>query len=201
MSVREAFAILVSRIVLEILLVAGVVGLILGRARRRLRVSPTQTTRAPVLWLVNFTADARLHRRIRSLAAVARRRGRAHPDDRRSAGRRLAKHVALDLERELVGLDDRLVASARLDTDAQRAVLRALRPEVDRVEALLDRVDLVIEQGTTDPSVTDLANSLDELEARVERLEQATRPGTVINASGRPQPPPKLAGEALDSAS
>ncbi len=153
-----------------------------------------------MLWLVNVTADARLHRRIRSLAGVARRRGRAQPGDRRSAGRRLAKHVAVDLERELVDLDLRLVASAQLDTDAQRAVLRSLRPEVDRVEALLARVDVVIEKGTSDPSAADVANSLDELEARIERLEQVTRAGSVIDASGRVQAPPTLAGEALDSA-
>jgi hypothetical protein len=187
--VRQATAFLFSKFVIWTLLVLLVVGFVLGRLRRRLRIAPDQSSRAPVLWLVNVTAEARLHRRLRSLAAQARATARA-AGRRDALGRSPAQHLAVDLERELVQHDNRLVASNALDYDGQHQVVIQVRAAAKRVGELIERAAALAAHEGDNPAVRESVDSLDELEARLVRLEDAARAseGRVIEAAGRPVP-------------
>ncbi len=200
---REAFTFLYSRIFIESMLVIGVVALVAGRLRRRLRVSPGQDTRAPVLWLVNFTADARLHRRLRRLAARARAAARGGVRHRRRRGNTPSQRLALDLEFEVVELDERLVESHALDYDAQMTVVKRIRADADRIDGLVDRVAAVVEREATDPSSTITADPIGAIAARLEQLEtaRADDAARVIDTSGAPATPPAIDTTALDSPS
>lgn len=200
--VRQAAGFLFSRIVLEVMLVVLVVAFLLGRLRRRLRISPDQASRAPALWLVNMTAEARLHRRLRNLAAQARSVARS-AGGRGRVGRSPAQHIAADLERELVGLDDRLVASNALDYDGQRRVIADVRTAAKRVERLIERASALASDESDRPVLHESVDSLDELEARVVRLENAAHASqsNVIEAAGRIAPNLAIesSAEPLDS--
>jgi len=201
--VREAFTILYSRIFIESMLVIGVVALVVGRLRRRLRVSPDQATRAPVLWLVNFTADARLHRRLRRLAARARAAARGGIRHRRRRGSTPSQRLALDLEFEVANLDERLVDSRRLDYDGQMAVVKRIRADADRIDALVDRAAALVEREATDPSSTMALDPIGAIATRLEQLETARDEDSarVIDASGAPASPAAIETTALDSPS
>ena len=199
---RQATAFLFSKIVIWTLLVLLVIGFVLGRLRRRLRIAPDQSGRAPVLWLVNVTAEARLHRRLRSLATQARATARA-AGRRGAPGRSPAQHLAVDLERELVQLDDRLVASNALDYDGQHQVVKEVRAAAKRVGDLIERAAALAAHEGDNPAVRESVDSLDELEARLVRLEDAARAseGRVIEAAGRAAPTAAIEASAkpLDS--
>lgn len=200
---REAFTILYSRIVLESLVVLGAVGLILSRLRRRLRVSPEQSTRAPVLWLVNFTADARQHRRLRRLAARARAAAKGGARHRRRGGSTPSQRLALDLEFEVITLDERLVSSRSLDYDRQAAIVKQIRVDADRIDGLLDRVSALIEREAADPSSTIAADPIGAIAIRLDQLESTSvqDAARVIDASGEASAPPAIETAALGSPS
>lgn len=196
---RHAFTILYSRIVIETLIIVGVLGLIVGRMRRRLRVSPRQRTRAPMLWLVNFTADARLHRRLRNLAAAARQAAAGGDRHRRRLGDTTAQRLAIDLEAQIIVLDERLVESRGLDFDPQRDVVRQIRADADRIEGLIERVVLLIEAeaATPDMDVTgDPIGAIADRVAQLERVVRSTSATVVDTATASPRDDP---GPALDS--
>lgn len=172
---RQALAILYSRIVIETLVVVGILALIVGRIRRRLRVSPRQRTRAPMLWLVNITADARLHRRLRNLAAELRRAARGGPRHRQHRHATSAQRLALDLEGEVIVLDERLVDSRALDFDAQRAVITTIRSDADRIEALTPRVTTLVEIEESAPDLDLTGDRIGAITSRIERLEATVR--------------------------
>lgn len=199
---RQAIGFLFSRIVLEVLLVVLVLAAVLGRLRRHLRIAPDQPSRAPVLWLVNITAEARLHRRLRSLAAQARSTARA-AGRRDKLGRSPAQHLAVDLERELVRLDNQLVASNSLNYDGQHRVVVEVREAAKRVKDLIARAAALAEHEGANPASRESVDSLDELEARLVRLEGAARSseGRVIEAEGRAAPTVAIeaTAEPLDS--
>ncbi len=199
---REAFTFLYSRVLLEILLVTGVIALVTGRIRRRLRIRPDQNSRAPLMWLVNMTADARLHRRLRKLAARARaaaQGGRRH----RRRGSTPAQRLAVDIGDEIVTLDERLIDSRQLDLEDQSRVVAELRADADRLASLTDRVAALIEREATDPSVGVTVDPIGAIAARVDDLEQATaaRSDGVIDTSGAATTPAGLETAAAESAS
>jgi hypothetical protein len=201
--VRETFAIFYSRIFIEALLVIGAVALIAGRLRRRLRISPDQATRAPMLWLVNVTADARLHRRLRRLADRARDAARGGRRHRRRSGNTPSQRLALDLEFEVVNLDVRLVESRPLDHDRQMALVKQTRADADRIEGLVERVAVLVEREATDPSSTMARDPIGAIAARLEQLEAAgiDDAARVIDTSGEAAGPPAIETTALDSPS
>lgn len=199
---RQAIGFLFSRIVIEVLLVVLVLSAVLGRLRRHLRIAPDQPSRAPVLWLVNVTAEARLHRRLRSLAARARSTARS-AGRRDALGRSPAQHLAVDLERELVRLDNQLVASSSLDYDGQHRVVIEVRAGAKRVKNLIERAAALAAHEGENPALRDSVDSLDELEARLVRLEGAARSseGRIIDAAGHATPTVAIeaSAEPLDS--
>ena len=174
---------LFGRVTVILLLVIAVLAFLTARIRRRLRVSPDQSSHAPLLWLVSLTADARLHRRLRSIASQANeaadlsRRGRSAPT--------AAQHLTRDIVRELIQIDERLVVSTNLDLDGQKRMIVDLRRQADRAEDLVERVGRVINAeggASVSPPV-----ALDELEARLTRLEEAQNASHVIEAAGHDQ--------------
>ena len=187
---REALAFLYSRLVVESLVVIGAIALFVGRLRRRLRVVPDQSNRAPLLWLVNFTADARLHRRFRRLAAQARAATRGGSRHRAHRGRTRSQRLAMDLQDVIVALDERLIASRDLDFDPQRAVIRELRSDAARMEDLIDRVTVLVKREDDDPAVTVLDDPIGDLAAQLDQLETAAARATdsVIETSASSVP-------------
>lgn len=182
---QQAVALLFGRVVVITLIVVAFIGLIAGRLRRHLRVVPDQANRAPLLWLVSLTADARLHRRLRSTATEARQVAKGGP---RHAGRVRLSHaqvLARDIEHEIVVVDERLVASTALEFDAQRRTIKELRAEADRIDDLVERVGQLVKLEGSDPSVAAHADGLTELDARLKRLEEARNAAKVIDVAGR----------------
>lgn len=180
---QQAAAMLFGRVTVILLLVIAVVAFLTARIRRRLRVSPDQSSHAPLLWLVSLTADARLHRRLRSItrqaldAADLSRRGRAAPT--------AAQHLTRDIVREIIQIDDRLVASTNLDLDGQKREISELRRQADHVERMVERIGRVLYaegSASVSPPV-----ALDELEARLTRLEEAQNAPHVIEAAAHDQ--------------
>lgn len=172
-AMREAFTILYSRVVVEAFLILGVIGIIASRLRRRLRVSPEQRRGAPVLWLVNVTADARLHRRLRRLAHQAHHVAAGGTRHRSRHGNTAAQRLTVDLAHEIVNLDEHLIATRGLDFDAQQVVVKDIRADADRVEEILERVTKVIEREADDPSLTFEADPIGAIAQRVDQLEVA----------------------------
>lgn len=201
MPVREAFTILYSKVVVAALLGVSLVALVLGRLRRRLRIDPDQRTRAPILWLVNVTADARLHRRLRRLAARARAAARGGSRHRRRHGVSPSQRLAADIAAEVVDLDERLVAARSEDFDSQRVIIKEIRADADRVEAAIDRVTTLIGREADDPSTTIDADPIGAIETRLEQLEAARDADSarVIDTSSTTAPPPAIETTALDS--
>lgn len=182
---QQAAALLLGRVVVITLIAITAIALIVGRLRRRLRVVPDQATHAPILWLVSLTADARLHRRLRATATEARQVAKGGP---RHVGRSRLSHaqiLARDIEREIVVVDERLVASVALDIDAQRRTVKELRGEADRIDDLVERVTQLVNLEGSDPSVAAQADGLVELDARLKRLEDARNAAKVIEVAGR----------------
>lgn len=182
---QQAAALLFGRVVVITLIAVAFIGLIASRLRRHLRVVPDQANRAPFLWLVSLTADARLHRRLRSIASETRQVAKGGP---RHAGRVRPSHaqvLARDIEREIVVVDERLVAAVALDFDVQRRTIKELRSEADRIDDLVDRVGKLVKLEGSDPSVTAHADGLAELDARLKRLEEARNVAKVIDVAGR----------------
>lgn len=193
---------LYSKVLFEVLLVVGAVALIGGRLRRRLRVHPEQSSRAPVLWLVNVTADARLHRRLRNLAGRAREVARGGRRHRRRLGTTPTQRLAIDLAYEVVNLDERLVESRALDHDPQMTVIREIRADADRIEALVDRVDALVRREAEDPSATLVADPIGAIAVRLEELEVAGTEDAarVIDVAATPAWPPALDSTATPTA-
>lgn len=172
---RQALTILYSRVVIEALIILAVVGLIAARLRRRLRVSPRQRTHAPVLWIVNFTADARLHRRLRQLAERARSASVASERHRRRYGQTAAQRLATDLEAEVITLDERLVESRKEDFDTQHTIVEDIRADADRIDGLIERVLTLIEAEAADPVMALGGDPVGAIAARVAELESIVR--------------------------
>lgn len=187
---RQALTILYSRIVVQTLLIVGVVALVGGRLRRRLQVSQRQRTRAPLLWLVSLTADARLHRRLRNLGIRAGRVGRGGPRHRRRHGDTAAQRLAIDLEDQIILLDERLVDSRTCDLDEKPGAIRAIRDQTDRVEALTERVAVLIQMEDSSPDLDLTSDPIGAIAARVEELEKTVpvRTTAVVDTSAtRPE--------------
>lgn len=170
---RQAFTLLYSKVVLGALLAIAIIALVLSRLRRRLRVSPDQRVHAPILWLVNVTADARLHRRLRRSARRARqvaRGGDWHRDQRRATA---SQQLALDLDAEIVQLAERLVATRSLDHDAQSRAVAAIRADADRIDALVERTAVLIEREAAHPAAVTPSDAIGAITERLGRLEAA----------------------------
>lgn len=111
--------------------------MLLHRFRRRHRVDPATATDAPVTWLADPRAPARLHRRLvkvgRATTLVAERHG---PKGRRRRGRGDSVHAAaLALRAEAVSVDAQVSRAAVLAPAARRDVLADIVARVELLES------------------------------------------------------------------
>jgi K+-sensing histidine kinase KdpD len=162
------------RALLEGLLIAGLVLLAIcmvaatwawNRVRRQLRIAPRVRSKAPTVWLVSPTTAARLHRRLRSLAASARLASALDP---------AVTSLADDLVAEAVAIEPRLIAVATTRR-AGRSVRRDLSTQVGELEAVARHlVRLSSEPGSwAEPrQATHLLERVVALEAAREELAE-----------------------------
>lgn len=135
----------------------AVVGTALGirlMLNRRNRVVAGVKSPAPLSWLSSSRKEAKLHRR---LGRAARRLALVPPTDD-------VADVITRLRIELVELDGHLVTVARRPTPARRADRTVIQERVERIEALVRRVE---ERSRTE------VVSLDELTERLDLLDAA----------------------------
>ena len=171
-----------SKVVIILLVLVAVAALVLGRLRRRLRVSPAVRTDAPLTWLASPVPAARLHRRLQhAVAAVRAVRGtrRRLRRDTPTAVQRLAD----DVERESVSLDERLITSAQLGPAEKRAALTEITADVRRIEKLAHRVVEMARHEAATPQLPGTPTALDDLTERVERIQQAQAELAVIDTT------------------
>jgi hypothetical protein len=159
-----------------------VVAFVRHRVNRRHRVHPKVPTAAPLTWLADPRAAARLHRR---LAKVGRTAG-AVADDHRVPSKRLRKPVeqprmvelAEELRQQAVQLDHQVARTAQLPAAVRRLHLDQLSASVREAEFTCVRlvsVSATAASPATLAAATDHATDITDVAGQVERLAEAHR--------------------------
>ena len=175
------------------------------RINRRHRVHPKVPTPAPITWLADPRAGARLHRR---LAKVGRAAGSVAGDHRIPAKRRRKPveqpqmvMLAEELRRQAINLDVQIARTTQLPAAARRQHLAHLESSVSQAEFACVRLVSVSAQVQT-PAVlthgvhTD-ATDITDVAGQVERLAEAHRILQQLDAEAgltpavAPMPPPR----------
>jgi hypothetical protein len=134
------------------------------RVRRRLRIRPTTRSRVPTSWLVSSSGAARLHRRLRQAAALARSATARDP---------ALAPIAADIEDQAVALEAHVLAAAHAGKAGHQA-RRVLGEQVAGLEAIASRLAksarTELLPGHPDPLV-ELSQRLDALEAARAELD------------------------------
>ena len=129
------------------------------RLRRTLRIDPAVRSAAPTVWIVTPTAAARLHRRLRVVAASARLASTCDPG---------LSPVANELVGEALALEPRVLAV----TGTRRAgasVRRELSASISELEAVARRLASLSNQ----PLSASEANAATRLRDRLTAIEAA----------------------------
>lgn len=152
-----------------------------NRVQRHHRVDPAVRTEAPMTWLVDPRAPARLHRRLAKVGTAAT----TVVEDHRPTGRRRRKAepsplavTASDLRTQAVLLDLQVARVSVLATGARRQPLAELDRAINEVEtagarlvALSAQVRAPRRLDTDDPGLNAVAQQIDRLaEAHQELL-------------------------------
>jgi len=150
------------------------------RINRRHRVHPKVPTPAPLTWMADPRAAARLHRR---LAKVGHTAG-AVADDHRLPQKKLRRTVeqpemvalAEELRQQAVNLDHQVARTAGLPASVRRSHLAQLASSVSEAEFACVRLVSVSSQART-PSVLAAGSDVDitDVAGQVERLAEAHR--------------------------
>lgn len=170
--------------------IAVLIAIYFARLKQRNRVDPDIETIAPLSWLSNPTAPARLHRRLHD--AIAPIHVPAKPSRRDGAD-----GPFVDLQRALaaraVEVDRHVVLAARLSGKQRRGALRSLRTNVTEIERLSGRM-VQLRQPTRaqlpgaggdapDPApdvLAELSNNLDLLENAHSELAEIERASGLV---------------------
>jgi hypothetical protein len=192
--VGSAIALFFGKVTVVLLVLCGLALLALARVRRRLRVSPRVATDAPLRWLASPQLAARLHRRLQGAvrAVHAATKAPSRRSSRPQAPATTATRLAADVEREALLIDRRIVAVAKLGPAERRRALERSATEVARLEGLAHRIADLAREEQDRPVLVGGDSALDDLAARVERLEKARAELTVIEAEARLAAPPPL---------
>jgi hypothetical protein len=192
--VGSALALFFGKVTIVLLVLCGIALLVLARVRRRLRVSPRVATDAPLRWLASPQLAARLHRRLQGAVRAVRAATKApsRRSTRPQAPASAATRLAADLEREAVLIDRRIVAVAKLGPAERRRALEHSAREVARLEGLAHRIADLAREEQQRPVLAGGESALDDLAARVERLETARAELTVIETEARLAAPAQL---------
>jgi DNA repair ATPase RecN len=165
----------VEQVVVAVVIVSTVscavcVGMLLWirhRMRRFLRVRPRTRTQAPTGWALSTSEPARLHRRLRRVAASARLSG--------SNGDTTTAALAVQVEDEAVRLETCLVALSRVwrtDRDARRQMTAQIT-ELEHLTVRLATNAAAISRPAA--LTTGAPDSLSELRERLDALDDARR--------------------------
>ncbi|QXC62320.1 hypothetical protein KSP35_05810 [Aquihabitans sp. G128] len=147
-----------------------------NRVNRHHRVDPAVPTDAPLTWLVDPRAPAKLHRRLAKVGTSTT----AVADDLRPTGRKARKvepsplvATAEDLRAQAVLLDRQVARLAVLAAGARRGPLHQLGRSVDDVEAAAARLVALSTQVRTPRGLSADDGTLADITARVDRLAEA----------------------------
>ncbi|HXH59516.1 hypothetical protein [Iamia sp.] len=171
---------------LLVVLAMGLVSFLIVRAAvllgaralaRRNRVSPTLASPAPLTWLGQPGAAARLHRRLRAAVAVARAASASAPSAERLAD------LSAELEQEAVAIDSHLVVISHLTGKDRRLRLAPLALQVQRVEQVASQISLHAAQSQAPLRADGQRSTLDDLAHQLEVLEEARTEVTDIEAA------------------
>ena len=145
------------------------------RIRRQLRVRPSTRSLAPTYWLVSTSEPARLHRRLRRAAAVARaaaERGDATIAD-----------LADEVQDHAVALEHHLVLLSRVWRRA-RGARKDVIAQVAQVEHLSARLTVSAVEVTRPRALTaGSPDALAELTERIDALDAARKELTALERS------------------
>ena len=166
--------------------------LVRHRAQRRHRVDPKVACAAPITWLADPRAPARLHRR---LARVGRVAG-GIADDHRVAKRlrRPAEQpplvgIAEDLRAQAVRLDHELARVALLPPTPRRPALARIAAAVAELEAAGTRLAAVSTEVRTPPVLPTEVGDITEVAGQVRRLAEAHAALLAVDAEVGLAPP------------
>lgn len=158
---------------------AAVIAVLLGlrSLKKRNRVSPDLPSEAPLTWMASPASAARLHRRLRSAAAVARMIQVRHAGDPTPPGQ---VELAARIEQEAVSVDRHLAVVGRLAPTERKRLLRQLGAEVSGIEQVVSRLSVQdARSGATarlpheTSAIADLSDRLDLLEAARQEIDAA----------------------------
>ena len=148
-----------------------------GRLKRRHRVDPKVATGAPLTWLADPRAPARLHRRLTHVGRLAGKVADDHTPAKR-LGRRATEApplvgVAASLQAQAVALDNQLARIALLAPNARREPLRRLEQAVADLERTAEQLAGLSAQVLAPPVLATEASGVLDLAGQVERLAAA----------------------------
>lgn len=182
------------------------------RVNRRHRVDPAVRTGAPITWLVDPRAPARLHRRLARVGTTVCTVAADHPGGAgggrpRRRFRRVEpsplRSTADELRLQAVALDRQLVRLAMLAPAARRTLLADLGRAVDEVEQASARLAVISAEvrspralATDDPAVVDLARRVDWLAQAHAELVALDHDAGLVAPAPAPLPPPPQASRA-----
>jgi DNA-binding helix-hairpin-helix protein with protein kinase domain len=145
----------------------GAVAYARWRLRRQLRVRPSTRSVAPTSWLVSTSEPARLHRRLRKAAAVARTAG--------ARGDTTIASLAAEIEDLAVALETHLVLLSRLWRQ-ERGARAQLVAQVKQLEQLSARLTVSAVEGSRPRSLSaGSPDALAELTERIDALDAARK--------------------------
>jgi hypothetical protein len=135
------------------------------RLRKQLRLRPKTRSQAPTAWLVSTSEPARLHRRLRRAAAIARSAG--------ARGDSTISGMATELEDHAIALEAHLVALSRV-WRRERDGRHHVHTQVVHVEQLASRLSAsAVTAAQTRALGAGSPDALRELEERLDALDAA----------------------------
>jgi len=172
------YELFVTLVVLGLLSCACFVGaLTYGRwqLRKQLRIRPSTRSAAPTSWLVSTSEPARLHRRLRKAAAVARLAG--------ARGGASIASLAVEIEDHAIALEEHLVMMSRM-WRRERHARQQLVAQVAQLEQLAGRMaSTAVDNSRPRALGAGSPDALAELAERIDALDAARAELTAIEQS------------------
>jgi len=168
--VAIALTLLILLVVIPVLATA----LTIRAIRKANRISPRVPTFAPTSWMFLPERPARMHRRLRRSATMARAGAAVHAG---GTGRGLPTipDLADEIERRACGIDTQVVLASRASGPARWSMLNALEGDVAEVEALASRLVALTTTWSTVAATGPHPGGTQVISERLDALEQAMR--------------------------
>lgn len=169
--------------------------LVRHRLRLRHRVDPKVATGAPMTWLADPRAPARLHRRLARVGRTARTIAEDHRVARplrRAVEQPPLVGVAEELREHAVRLDRELARAVHLPAEARRGALRRIAEAVVELEATAARLSSISTEVLTPPVLPTEEGDITEVAGQVRRLAEAHAALVAIDAEVGLAPTPAV---------